>query len=81
MVRSTRSEAESLPLTGSHARLCFDSFGGKTGGVRVVAALFSFRVEGSLGCSVTLDRTTERRSVTRVVGGQGMFMWTSYGAL
>src|SRR3989442_13494687 len=52
MVRSTRSEAESLPLTGSHARLGFDSFGGKTGGVRVVAALFSFRVEGSLGCGV-----------------------------
>lgn len=50
-MRSTRSEAESLPLTGSRARLCFDSFGGKTGGVRVVAALSSLRVEGSLGCS------------------------------
>ena len=35
MVRSTRSEAESLPLTGSLARLCSHCFGGKTGGVRV----------------------------------------------
>jgi hypothetical protein len=34
-VQSTRSEAESLPLTGSLARLCCDCFGGKTGGVRV----------------------------------------------
>ena len=29
MVRSTRSEAESLPLAGSPARLGFNSFGGK----------------------------------------------------
>ena len=46
-----RSNPQGLALTGSHARLCFDSFGGKTGGVRVVAALSSLRVEGSLGCS------------------------------
>ena len=31
-----RSNPQGLALTGSHARLCFDSFGGKTGGVWIV---------------------------------------------
>ena len=46
-----RSNPQGLALTGSHARLGCDCFGGKTGGVRVVAALSSLRGEGSLGCS------------------------------
>ena len=46
-----RSNPQGLALTGSHARLGCDCFGGKTGGVEVVAALSSLQVEGSLGCS------------------------------
>lgn len=41
-----RSNPQGLALAGSLARLCFDCFGGKTGGVRVVAAVYSLRVEG-----------------------------------
>ena len=44
-----RSNPQGLALTGSHARLGSKCFGGKTGGVRVVAALSSLRVEGSVG--------------------------------
>ena len=46
MVRSTRSEAESLPLTGSHGRLCLIPLAEKLVVCRSSAALSSLRVEG-----------------------------------